>query len=391
MNIEKRSLEKKVKTIVFLNTALHEEGGTSKHMMELYNNMSDNYRVLIAYCSREKDVVQQAFIDGGVKEEDLFHFPTSKRMFFIPLVLRLRGLFIDEDVDIVHTFFLHSDIIGCIASFLTGVKRMISTIEGQLILDEVHGVGKTKQACYSIANRIIRPYFYKTIAVSSQLKEQLVKYQGGKEDRVDVFNIGIPIPSEEEFQNDLVNNEISDKKVIAAAARFSKDKQLEFLIKAIPDVVKEVPEARFVIAGRGDEEENLRKLAADLGVESVLSFPGWIEDTRKLIKEIDILVITSVREGSPMALSEALSFAKPVVAFNVEGIKEVINSGENGLLADPFDLGQFASFLIKICKDSQYARMLGENGRITAKEKLSSKLENKKLEKLYAELLSVKF
>lgn len=388
MSESKKIMEKNIKTVVLVNTALHEEGGTSKHMMGLYNNMSDNYRVLIAYCSREKNVVQKAFLDGGVKREDLFHFPTSKNMLFIPLVMRLRKLFIVENVDIVHTFFLHSDILGFVSASLAGVKRLISTIEGQIILDEVHGVGKHKQFCYSIMNRMIRPYFYKTIAVSAQLRNELIENHSGKEERVEVFNIGIDIPSEEEVKANDRDDKRKNEKVIAAAARFSKDKQLDYLIKVIPDVVREVPQARFVIAGRGDEEKNLKQLANDLNVQSFVSFPGWIEDTKKLIREIDVLAITSLREGSPMALSEALSFSKSVVAFNVPGIKEVICNGEDGLLAEPFDLKQFASSIIKVCKDPEYARMLGKNGRKKAEEKLSSRMENKKLEALYADLLN---
>lgn len=380
-----KSMGKKKVTVAFVCTALHEEGGTSKHIMGLYNNMSDNYRVLIAYCSREKDVVQKAFLDGGVKKEDLFHFSTSKRMLFIPLLLRLRKLFIAESVDIVHTFFLHSDILGCVAAFGAGVKRLISTVEGQIVLDEVHGVSKTKQLCYSVFNRIVRSHFYKTIAVSAQLKSELIQNHSGEEDKVEVFNIGIDIPSEEEIN---IDSRDDKEKVIAAAARFSKDKQLEYLIKVIPDVVREVPQARFIIAGRGDEEKNLRQQAEDLNVQSYVSFPGWIEDTKKLMREIDVLVITSLREGSPMALSEALSFSKSVVAFNVPGIKEVICSGEDGLLAEPFDLKQFSAFIIKVCKDHEYAKMLGKNGRKKAEAMLSSRMENKKLEALYTELLN---
>lgn len=380
-----KSMGKKKVTVAFVCTALHEEGGTSKHIMGLYNNMSDNYRVLIAYCSREKDVVQKAFLDGGVKKEDLFHFSTSKGMLFIPLLLRLRKLFIAESVDIVHTFFLHSDILGCVAAFGAGVKRLISTVEGQIVLDEVHGVSKTKQLCYSVFNRIVRPHFYKTIAVSAQLKSELIQNHSGEEDKVEVFNIGIDIPSEEEIN---IDSRDDKEKVIAAAARFSKDKQLEYLIKVIPDVVREVPQARFIIAGRGDEEKNLRQQAEDLNVQSYVSFPGWIEDTKKLMREIDVLVITSLREGSPMALSEALSFSKSVVAFNVPGIKEVICSGEDGLLAEPFDLKQFSAFIIKVCKDHEYAKMLGKNGRKKAEAMLSSRMENKKLEALYTELLN---
>jgi glycosyltransferase involved in cell wall biosynthesis len=380
---------KKITTIAALCSALNEIGGMSKHLLNLYLNIDrDRYRFLIIYCSARKDIIERFFLQRGVKKEDLFYFPTSKKILFIPLVMKLRKLFIEEDVDIVHTFFLHSDIIGFFSAFLASVRKLVSSVEGKFLLDDLHGVGKIKQACYATLNRIIRPYFYKTITVSAELKNELVCGHLVPEDKVEIIHIGIDIPSEKEISIHLPSKENLKEKIIGTASRFSKDKKVEYFLKAVSKVSQEVPQAKFVVAGRGNEERNLKELTVNLGIQSIVSFPGWIEDISNFMSKIDVFVMTSAEEGCPIALLEALSFAKPVVAFDVPGIKEIINNGENGILVEPFNLEQFVFAITRVSKNLEYAKKLGENGRKLIQAKYSTIIEIKKIDMLYRDLLN---
>jgi len=381
--------EKKKITIACVNTALHEVGGETRRLRNLYLKINGpDHRFLIAYCSRQKEAVEKFFLDGGVNPQDLFWFPTSKRTFFIPLVMNLRKLYITEKVDIMHSFFLHSDILGFISALLAGVKIRISNVEGTFLLDERYGVNKAKQCCYSFINRMIRPFFFRTVAVSAGLKEELVQDFGLRRDKIEVINIGIEIPSK-----DMIHREINGKaaKVIANAARFSKDKGLEYLLRAAPGVIREIPEARFVLAGTGDEEASLKKMVKDLGIESKVFFPGWVKDMVQFMRDMDVFVMTSIREGCPMTLMEALSFAKPAVAFNVPGPQEMIVNGENGFLVEPFDVQQLSAVIVQACKDPERARQFGENGRRRAEERFSVEIEAKKMKSLYSRALSEGF
>lgn len=375
-------------TVVALCTALNGVGGINRHLLNLYASINHaKYKFLIAYCSNKKDIVEKFFLEGGVKKEDLFYFPAYKKVLFIPLIVRLRRLFVGAKADIIHTFFLHSDIIGFFSAILSGRRLLISSVEGKFLLDEINGVNKLKQICYRAANLIIRPYFYRTITVSSELKEEVLRCNKGVSDKVVVINVGIAIPSDEEIASDLLicQNREGKEKVIVTAARFSSDKRLEFLLMAIPDIVKEIPQSRFVIAGAGEKEQSLKQLALDLSVQSIVSFPGWIKDIKKFMEGVDVFVMTSAREGCPFALLEALSFAKPVVAFDVPGVKEIIVDGKNGVLVEPFNLLKFASAAVSVCRNSGYARALGENGRKLVQEKFSIKTEVNKMESLYSE------
>ncbi len=371
-------------TVVALCSALNGVGGTTRHLLNLYSNLNRcKYRFLIAYCSNSKDIVERFFLDGGVRKEDLFYFPASKETMFILLVIRLRRLFIRENADIIHTFFLHSDIIGFFSAILSGQRRMVSSVEGKFLLDEVNGVNKLKQACYRIANLLIRRFFYRTIAVSAALKDEIIACYKPAAGSTIVVNVGIGVPSDEEMDEVFSARRKKEYPVIATAARFSKDKRLDCFLRVIPHIVKEVPQARFLISGSGDQEAVLRRLAADLGISSIVSFYGWFNDIKKFMQGIDIFVMTSAREGCPNALLEALSFSSPVVAFEVAGVKEIIVNGKNGLLIEPFDLHKLSSAVIRVCRDPEYAKMLGKNGRGLVQAKFGVKTEVDFIEKLY--------
>lgn len=87
-----------------------------------------------------------------------------------------------------------------------------------------------------------------------------------------------------------------------------------------------------------------------------------------------------------MTLMEALSFAKPAVAFDVPGPKEMISHGEDGILVEPFDVQKFGSAIIRMCRDKEYARVLGINGRRKAEASFSAEVEAEKMKALYSEL-----
>ena len=368
-------------TIALLCTALNDRGGTSRFMADLYIHLDSNlYRVLIVYSCVKKNHLHKFFIAQGVKNEDLFWLPQSKKMFFTPLVVKLKNLFISQRVDIIHTFFLHSDIVGCFAALLAGKKRLISSVVGKFFWDEINGVGKLKQACYRLFNSLIRHNFYRTITVSQQLSDELVKCRAALAQKVAAINLGVVIPPDE-----FINIPPDNRKniIVASLSRLTKDKGLEYLLQAVPYVIAQVPDARFIIASIGEEEKNLKQLARDLHIQSVVDFPGWVSNAAEFMKNTDIFTIPSLREGCSLSLLEALSFAKPVVAFRVPGIQEIIQNGKNGIMVEPFDVQQFALAIITLCKDKNYARKLSLNGRALVQEKFSISAGIAKIEWIY--------
>jgi glycosyltransferase involved in cell wall biosynthesis len=118
---------------------------------------------------------------------------------------------------------------------------------------------------------------------------------------------------------------VQDKFVVLSIGRLSYQKGLEYLIQAISQIQKENENMVVLICGRGEKESYLKKLTRDLGLEGIVKFLGFIpsEQLPELYAACDVFVIPSIFETFPLALLEALSVGKPVIASNVGGAREI--------------------------------------------------------------------
>jgi glycosyltransferase involved in cell wall biosynthesis len=138
-----------------------------------------------------------------------------------------------------------------------------------------------------------------------------------------------------------------------------RDKGVLDLVKAMPLVLRSVPQARFVLAGSGDAA-SIASLARSLGVEHALSLPGWVNGKGKedLLRHSDVFVLPSYYEGLPVGMLEAMAWGVPVIASRVGGIPDVIEDRVNGLLVRPADaeaLGQ--AIVALLTNDALRARL----------------------------------
>ncbi|MDO9083836.1 MAG: glycosyltransferase, partial [Humidesulfovibrio sp.] len=120
---------------------------------------------------------------------------------------------------------------------------------------------------------------------------------------------------------------------------------------------------RILIAGIGEEEKALKKYARTQGVDGVVQFLGFVTDMRSFHDNIDIFALPSLWEGFGLAQVEAMESKKPVVAWNVSSIPEVVIDGETGYLCPAQDTKAFAARLLALMQDEALRKKLGENGR----------------------------
>jgi glycosyltransferase involved in cell wall biosynthesis len=169
--------------------------------------------------------------------------------------------------------------------------------------------------------------------------------------------------------------------------RIESRKGYEYLLAAIPAVLKQCPRTTFVLAGNGSVV-SARRIAADLGVEHAVEFPGWVEGDRKwsLLAKADILCLPSFSEGVPITLLEAMGAGVAVVATAVGGIPDVVKDGVNGILVGAGDAAGIAESLIQLLTDADLRSRLSDAGRRTVGEMNSLPLIDQHLTNLYAEL-----
>ncbi|MGE0060287.1 MAG: glycosyltransferase [Dehalococcoidia bacterium] len=155
------------------------------------------------------------------------------------------------------------------------------------------------------------------------------------------------------------------KTVIGAVSRLSVEKGMSYLVEAFALLTQRHSDVSLQIAGDGPEEEALKALSRQLGVEEGIEFKGWVEHTElpAFLQGIDIFALPSTYEGFGVAAAEASAMALPVVATNVYGIPDVVVDGETGLLVPAKDPAALAAALGQLVEDHDMRIALGEAGR----------------------------
>lgn len=164
---------------------------------------------------------------------------------------------------------------------------------------------------------------------------------------------------------------------------------IETLIQAVPLVLKDFSGAKFLIAGKGSKEADLKKLAESLGISNNIIFAGWIpqDELPKYLTSADISVSTSLSDGGlSQGTGQAMACELPIITTELEANKEWVRDGENGFLFPIKDSKSLAEKIIILLKDEKLRIKLGQEGRRTVEDKLNFYKEMGKAEGLYAEL-----
>jgi len=162
-----------------------------------------------------------------------------------------------------------------------------------------------------------------------------------------------------------------DVPVIGSIARLIDLKGHRYLFAAIPEILKEFPTARFLLFGEGPLRSKLEGLMRDLGIEGAVTFAGFRTDIGRILPNLDLLVHPATREGLGVSLLQASSAGLPIIATAVGGIPEVVRDGSTGLLVPSEDVGAIVSSTLRLLRDRELARRLGENARRLAESEFS--------------------
>jgi glycosyltransferase involved in cell wall biosynthesis len=141
----------------------------------------------------------------------------------------------------------------------------------------------------------------------------------------------------------------------------------------MPGIIKSFPDAVLMIVGDGPDRSELESLCLELGISWHVIWVGQKshDKTIRLIAVMDIVVVPSVFEGFGLAAAEAMAAGKPVVASNVDGLCEIIDDGETGLLVSVHNSELLASAIITLLERPELAKIMGGKGYTKVKEKFS--------------------
>jgi L-malate glycosyltransferase len=160
--------------------------------------------------------------------------------------------------------------------------------------------------------------------------------------------------------------------LIGNVAALVPHKGQRHLIEAAALVVRQVPDARFVIAGEGELRPALERTIREHRLEKHVLLAGFRPDVLSLHKAFDIFVMSSITEGLGTSLLDAMAARKPIVATNAGGIPEVVVDGATGFLVQPRDHQAMATAIVRLLKDAGLRQRIGNAGAARARDKFSA-------------------
>jgi glycosyltransferase involved in cell wall biosynthesis len=174
--------------------------------------------------------------------------------------------------------------------------------------------------------------------------------------------------------------------VIGVVGRLEEQKGHTYLVTALPDLCRAVPDLVVLLIGAGRREEALKRQVHSLGLENKVRFLGTRRDLPEIYRALDLFVHPSLWEGLPLALLKAMGTGLPVVATRVSGSQEIIVDGFNGRLVAPGNPAALGGAILDLCRSPEMRQRLGAAARRTVAEKYSLDAMLTRLAELYLDL-----
>jgi glycosyltransferase involved in cell wall biosynthesis len=296
-------------------------------------------------------------------------------------------IFHEHPCDLIHTHKPKDNVLGVLAGRLTCRPIVVRTVHGSPEI--FSGIKQLKMILHELPNQFCNKFLVdRVIAVSKDLTDRLGRHYGS--DKVICIHNGIN--HLEMYAKDDSREVLSrlglgkGDYVIGSVGRFTTVKGHEFLIRAAAHFVEGPRPVKVILVGDGPLRKHLEELALHLGVSERVIFVGHQEHPRGFLQAMDIFVLPSLNEGIPLALLEAMSVSRPIVASRVGGVPEVIEHECTGLLVESGNERELATACNRLIRDKLLADSVGSAAHLKALSHFSSEVMGGKVVSLYRQL-----
>jgi glycosyltransferase involved in cell wall biosynthesis len=356
-------------------------GGMERVIMELCRYVDPSRYKLSICCISKRGPLADIMEDEGVP---VYFCENQSKMGKYLRGFELARVFADQKVDLLHTHHMPAFIDSTLGAQLARVPILINTDHCKR-----YPIERRWQVLEKGASR----FADSIVAVSQHTRNDLIQYQRIAPEKIQVIYNGIDIKLRRRDNAADIRHELGlqpDDIVFGTVARLEEQKGLDLLIDAAPLVLKRMPNARFLIVGGGSLEEDLRQRAAALGLERQVIVTGYRTDAVDLMQTFDCFVQTSLFEGMPMALLEAMALNKPIVATAVGGVPEVVEDGVCATLLSSRDPQDLTDALVNVAGDPVVRQRIGDAGRQRYEHNFTAAAMVSQYEQLYEHCLARK-
>jgi glycosyltransferase involved in cell wall biosynthesis len=266
--------------------------------------------------------------------------------------------------DVVHTHSGKAGALGRLAGRLGGARAVVHTVHGWSFSDHQPWLPRT---AYRWVERALRPATDMLISVSRADLDNGLRMGLATSGRAAVIRSGFDIKSftSHADDRDRVRSEwgVAPGQTLVVNASCLKPQKapLDF-VRAAAQALATEPSLRFALVGDGELRPDVEATAAQLGLGDAFRACGWRRDMPSVLHAADVVALTSLWEGLPRTVVQALVAGKPVVATRVNGTPEVVRHGLNGFLLEPHDIDGFARAFVDLARDPALRSRLGSAG-----------------------------
>jgi glycosyltransferase involved in cell wall biosynthesis len=302
-----------------------------------------------------------------------------KRTPFCRLVLEVRGLLTRIAPDILHTHLYHPNLYGRLAALGLPLKGVVASVHNSYNRVKLHR---------ALWNFLLSFTSHRILVSSLQVWQDVRRLDRVPERKLEILPYGVKLESLEipisrqEAKNTLGLSGF----VVGTVGRLEEQKGHRYLLAALPELSRRLPDLAVLLVGEGREAAALRSQARELGVGHLVHFLGTRRDLGLVLRAMDVFVQPSLWEGLPLALLLAMGAGLPVVGTRVSGISEVIFEGVNGLLVPPKDSAALARAILELHSRPDKREQWGRAAKETVTRHYSQEAMLRRLEGLYLAL-----
>lgn len=324
--------------------------------------------VILLNKGRLSDELESAAIPTVVLDEN--------QRSFIGIIGQAARILKDKEPQILHSHRYKENILSYLVSFALRKKAALVSTQ--------HGIPELYAARPGLLNRLklhanyklLATKFARTVAVSSDIRESLIRDYGIREDRLATIRNGITVPDV------AIRPRKSDRLVIGSAGRLFPVKDFPFMVEIAKAVHAKNDHIRFELAGEGPRQCEIQGLITRYGLDDCFVLRGFIRDVDSFYQGLDVYINTSIHEGIPMSVLEAMAHGVPPIVPRVGGMEEIVTDGVDGYLVDTRSPLDFSERCLSLYKNES----LRQNMACAAREKIISQFSIEHMVNAYLEM-----
>ncbi|MBN3037907.1 MAG: glycosyltransferase family 4 protein, partial [Candidatus Omnitrophica bacterium] len=340
-------------------------GGAQKNALDIVSFL-DKEKYTVYFVSSQKGLLAREAL--SIPRVNIVLLPSLKRP--IDLIadavslFKLTSLFKKEAIDLVHTHSSKAGILGRWAAHFAGVRFIVHTVHGWSFNDRQHFLTKS---LYIFLEKITARFTDKFVAVTKSDIQKGLAHKIGRKNKYALIPYGIeskyflkPNVEKKKKKKELGLDE--DTQLVGMVACFKPQKSPLDFVRVASLIIEKRPKTHFIMVGDGILRKSVERLIEKSRLKDNFILTGWRRDIAELMSCLDVLTLTSLWEGFPIVFLEGMYSKLPIVAYDVDGVREVINEGVNGFLVRPGDIDTMASRIEELLGNREFARTLGNNG-----------------------------